>query len=381
MRLIGYELKKIFTFKLLVLLGIVGFILYSMLLEFEFTHFPNGRPATDTYNISVKMVEQFGEDMDKSEYKLFKEQYEEDIETATQYLKSKDAFAEAGITSYEEFQNMDMGSGSEKLVNLNSQVMFKEEVDVFWEIQAREWLMERYENSGYHNDRTYGGPTNEKQNRRLKEVSESVSPFPSLVFMNYNTLITNVTIIILLSTMIILSPLYLRDRKNNLIYLQYTSKTGRHVFVRKLYAGLIASFFMITFILTAFFVLYSQNDVGMFFGLNINSVFHPSVFWFDLTFIQYIILTVLLVYVLGITVAILTAILSRISPNYLALAGVQIPAAILLFWFLLPYLISNVTNISHPIYFAPLVYGLLIVLVIMIIIWRWKREKLIDIAH
>lgn len=54
MRIFGNELKKILTWKILLLLIIVNSMLYVWFIEFEIEHFPNGRPGLDSITLGLK---------------------------------------------------------------------------------------------------------------------------------------------------------------------------------------------------------------------------------------------------------------------------------------------------------------------------------------
>ena len=60
MRILWNELKKILTWKILLLLVLVNSVLYFLLIEFYIEYFPNGRPAIDSYNIGIEMIDKYG---------------------------------------------------------------------------------------------------------------------------------------------------------------------------------------------------------------------------------------------------------------------------------------------------------------------------------
>ncbi|WP_141430812.1 hypothetical protein [Bacillus sp. 03113] len=379
MNIILNELKKIFELKIVLLMIVISFIFYHLFISFEFEYFPNGRPALDLYHVGVEMVEDYGTSFDEQDYLHFKNVYQKKVEAADDYLLSKKEFVDAGITTYQQFRQMDLNN--KKVKNLSDKVLFEEKVDLFWELQARESLMEIYEHKEYKMNYNDAAPTSKKQKKRIKEVIDNGSAFPDLVFWNYNNLITNLSMLVLVSIMLMLSPINLRDRRNKLIFLQYTSKTGRELFKRKILTGLLSSFIITTLHLLWFFAAYSQNHVAMFFDSNINSFFQHFVFWFDFTFFQYIILTVVALYFLAFVMSIIVAVLSSMVPNYLSIIGVQVPIAFITFSILLKYLITRLTEISLPIYFLPVAYTVLIAIGIIISIFRWKKEKRLDIVY
>src|SRR5690606_8517626 len=77
MQILLHELKKIFSWKILLLLLLINTILYFLLIEFEIKYFPNGRPDLDLYRVGVEMVEKYGTRIDDHEFADFEKIYEE----------------------------------------------------------------------------------------------------------------------------------------------------------------------------------------------------------------------------------------------------------------------------------------------------------------
>ncbi|QUH18621.1 hypothetical protein [Alkaliphilus sp. B6464] len=378
MTIILNEVKKIFNIKSVLLLMAITGVMYFLFIEFHITNFPNGRPALDIYNMFVEMKDKYGEFMDEEEFEDFKVRYNEAKEEADKYIQSREDLKKAGITNYDEFVNMDISN--KELDELYDDVIFKKRIDVFWELPWREEYIRVYEN---RDEIVMSSASNENQEVRIKEILEKdigTSVFNDVVFSNYNVLIKYVSITILIGIMFMITPIYLKDNKNKINYLQYTSKIGRNIFKKKIAAGILSAFIIISLQLIGFFVLYSSNNVSMFFNSNINSVFNSIISWYDFTFIQYIILTVVAIYVLGFVVTLISMLVSSIGQNYITVTGIQLPIALFTFKVLLRYLINYMTSISYPKYFLPVSYLVLIFIAIVSMTIRWKRERLLDIV-
>ncbi|MED1865763.1 hypothetical protein P4V41_20080 [Fictibacillus nanhaiensis] len=376
MRIVVNEIRKLFSVKVILLLLLVSFFVYQQFIMFEFKHFPNGRPLLDDFRATQKMLVDYGESMDSKEFQDFKEIKEQRIAEASKYLKSQEEVVAAGIDTYEEFRNMDLEN--EKLAALHSKIIFEDYVDVFWEIQAREGIIDRYE----HPERFNQHELTHKQNARMDELVENGSTkaiFTDMVFDNYNALIRYVAILIFLNIMIILMPLYIRDKRNRVQLLQYTSKTGRNLFSQKLVTGISAAMIVITAQLAFFFFMYRGNDTSMFFPLSVNSIFNFFVSWYDLTFFQYMVLTVLCVYLLGIVLVLVGAWISSISPNYMTSVGLHVPLAFLLFGTGTTYLVQNLTTIYLNPYLVPISFVIVLVLSSLLFMWRYRKEKVKNI--
>lgn len=380
MNIILNELKKIFNIKSVILLVLINIVMYFLFIEFNITYFPNGRPALDIYNMFVEMENTYGEFMDEEEFEDFKLKYEEAVKEADEYIQSRKDFKMAGINNYEDFVNMD--HENEELYELYSDVIFKKKIDVFWELPWREEYIRYYENK---EELMLVPSLNEKQELRIKEILDKgleTSVFNNVIFSNYNEFIKSAAKTILLSVMFIITPIYLKDNKDKINYLQYTSKTGRKIFKKKIFAGVLASFILVTVQFICFFIMYSTNNTSMFFNCNINSIYNSIIFWYDLTFIQYIALTVIGTYILAFVFTLIPMLVSSISKNYITAIGVQLPIALFSFTILLKYLIDYMTSIFRfPKYFTGLFYMILIFASTISMIIRWKREKRADILY
>lgn len=379
MTIILNELKKIFNIKSILLLIIITLIMYFLFIEFNIVSFPNGRPSLDIYNIFVDMKDSYGEFMDEEEFEDFKRKYEDVKKEADEYIQSREDFRELGITNYDEFIDMDDTTNKE-FEKLRDDVIFNKRIDVFWELPCREEYIRAYEK---REEYILNRVENEKQGARIRDILEKgleTSVFSDVVFFNYNEFIKPVAMTILLSVMFMISPIYFRDTKDKINYLQYTSKTGRGIFKKKIIAGLLAVFIITTLQLMCFFVLYSTNNVSMFFDCNINSIYNTIISWYDFTFIQYIILTVVGVYILAFVFALISMVVSSIGQNYITLIGIQLPIALFTFKVLLSYLLHYITSINYPKYFWAISYIVLILIGTISMMIRWRKEREVDVV-
>lgn len=376
MNIILYELKKIFNIKSVILLVLINIVMYFLFIEIEITSFNS---LGSIYNMFVEMESSYGEFMDEEEFEDFKLKYEEAIKEADEYIQSREDLRRVGINNYEDFANMD--HENEELYELYRDVIFKKKKDVFRELPWREEYIRVYENK---EELMILRASNEKQELRIKEILEKgleTSVFNDVIFSSYNELIKSVAKTILLSVMFLITPIYLRDNKDKVNYLQYTSKTGRKIFKKKIIAGLLASFILVTLQFICFFIMYSTNNTSMFFNCNINSIYNTITSWYDLTFIQYIALTVIGTYILAFVFTLIPMLVSSISKNYITAIAIQLPIALFAFTILLRYLIHYMTNIWYSKYFTGILYMILIFISTISIIIRWKREKKADIIY
>lgn len=203
--------------------------------------------------------------------------------------------------------------------------------------------------------------------------------FPHEVLENYENLSGNMTILIMISVMIVVTPLYMADRRNKMTLLQYTTKAGRSLFLKKFIAAFIAVMAVITAQLAIFFFLYRGNDTSQFFDIKISSIISFFVSWYDITFLQYIILTVVSMYVIGIAVLFIVAVISSSVPNYMTNIGLQIPLAGMLIAIGIDYFIKDITSFHLPKAFLPVGLAVLLANSAILYILRAKKERTANI--
>lgn len=385
MRIILQEIKKIFHPVMLLLLILINMLMYYIFIDFDISVFPNGRPATDVYHIGIEMVGKYGHELDEEELEDFKKVLQQETKKADEYIQSDQEFTEQGITSYKEFQETrngdDVDPATEQLV---SRIMFDEGVDLFWEIPQREDIIEDMEkvNERYGYAYLDGIPT-AKQENRIQEVVNSGAVnaiFPSYpVEDNFRTISKSIAITILLSVIFMISPLFIRDYKNNMVGLQYTSKIGRSLFKKKIVAGMLSAFFITTLLVIVYYSLYSTNNIGMFLRSSVNT-FMGSLYWYDLSFLQLIIITIVLTYVLALSMALMAIFVSSICKNYISIIGIQLPLYVLVCWLILDRsLLSDALLIWVSQWKVGILYSIIIIFPIIAIIWKTMKEKKQDI--
>ncbi len=360
--------------------------MYYIFIDFDVTVFPNGRPATDMYNIGIEMVEKYGYELDEDELKDFKKVFRQEINKADKYIQADQEFAKLGITNYREYQEMRNGDHENPAIErLSSRIMFEDGVDLFWEIPERENIIEEMEfvNERYGYSYTDGKLT-DKQELRIQEIVQSGTVnaiFPAYpVQDNFQTISHSIAITILVSVIFMISPIFIRDYKNNMFGLQYSSKIGRSLFMKKVAAGMLSAFIITTFLIIVYYGMYSTNDIGMFLESEINS-FMGSVYWYDFTFLQLILMTVLLTYVIMLSMSLLAIFVSSICKNYISIIGILLPLFAVVYWLIktraLPVEAFFLTRTQWEI---GIIYSIMIMIPTAAISWKVKRKQRIDIT-
>jgi len=380
MRLFYLEMKKIFSWKILLLLAFVNVVLYFLLFEFEIEYFPNGRPAGDYFKIEQQMIEKYGVDLNEAEYQDFVAEYESEVKKAEEYLQNDPQAAAAGLTSYEAFRNLDSNDSEyEAKRNYTDLVIFERGEDLFWELQAREGIIDYYT---YRIDSLKGdinretGEKKERFEQLLKD--EKYGVFSNTVIDNFTNIKGSIAIIVLSSIVVLTSPIFLRDHIASVVPLQYVSKKGRTVYRTKWLAGLVSTALVSIVLLTFYLVLYSTNEISPYFEVPLYA-FVADIYWYDLTFFQYICLSAAAIFVCSMLLGILSMAVSTVVQNTIVLVGVQIVLMSAMIALVTTYLIVDMISIWNWKMLMPTGYLLLTISTAWFMFYVWRREYQRDV--
>jgi hypothetical protein len=295
---------------------------------------------------------------------------------ANQYLQSRKDFQEAGIRTYSDYQNMDLEDEAQS--NLHWKAL--DENDLFWELDERERLIDfhDYQDEIMESEIKNASLAAQARLNKLKETGQ-FDLYPEVSFQNYKDIIRSIAITVLLSVVLVASPVFLRDRVIRATDLQYTAKTGRSLFGIKAAAGLISSLIVMTVILVVYLSLYSLNGPSVFFNVPINA-FIGEFYWYNLTFFQYIVVTIIGIYLLGAALSLVAMGVSAVVPSYISLIGVQVPIVLALLIFGMKYLLDSIVSIWLPQWLVPGCYIVVTVMAAGFVSFLLRREKVLDIA-
>lgn len=366
---------------------LINLLMYYIFIDFDISVFPNGRPATDMYKIGIEMVDKYGHELDENELKDFKKVLQQEIKKADKYIQADKEFSNLGINNYREYRKTRNADHENPAVRqLSSRIMFDEGIDLFWEIPQREDIIEDIENVNERYGYSYiDGNLTEKLEQRIQRIVQSGTVnaiFPAYpVQDNFQTISQSIAITILVSVIFMISPIFIRDYKNNMFGLQYSSKIGRDLFLKKVTAGMLAAFIITTFLIIVYYGLYSTNDIGMFLESEINS-FMGTVYWYDFSFLQLIIMTILLTYVIILSLSLLAIFVSSICKNYISIIGIQLPLFAVLYWLIkkrvLPVEAFHLTSSQWEI---GMIYSIMIIIPISVISWIVRNRQTKDILE
>lgn len=377
MQIFWMEMKKIFSWKIITLIVFVNVVLYFLLFDFDIKNFPNGRPSLDLFKVEQQVIPKYGADIDEQEYADFVKQYERKVEDATTYLQNDPEAVAVGITSYKVLRNIE--DNNQKQQDYRSLLIFERNEDLFWELQAMEHNIENYKYRIISLESKIEGAT-AAQRKHFEEMlrDEKYSFYTSIALENFNNVKMNMSIILFISIAILVSPIFLRDKLTCMEPLQYSSKKGRGIYKTKWLAGL-ASTVLLTILLLVFYLsIYATNHTSSHFDLPLYAM-NNLYSWYDITFWQYIVLSVLVIFLVALLLGILSMAISTVVSNTIGLIGVQIVTIFIMIAGVTNFLIGDMVGVWYPIWFVPLGYSLFFGVVIVLMLAIRKREMHRDI--
>lgn len=397
MKIVLYEMKKIWNMKLLFMITVLCALFFFMFMHFYIQYFPVGHPHKEEVDYSIQMTKQYGTTLEPEEFNEFiVKAYEEISSQMEAYIKNNAVFSAAGIHTFADFEKTYQKSECTQLENNAINLLLEKESDfLLFKLEALESIEERYHacfNYTVHNlNEEEQLRLTEKEQLRLTEIqyAEKYNNINNIMsgFVLENTVMYTIyfAILAILAVLVLIAPIIITDRTQNIYLLQYTSKNGRRIFNQQFAAVILSSFFLTTALIFVFGAIYSINGTKLFVNNGLISFIGFKVFWFDITYGQSIVLCVMLLYLLCLGAASIAFALSRYSQNIITLILKLIPAFAAL-WALCFGVFYNTFGSGNPLYrqtkifgIEPIVCSLVFVVGLVASFYIVHREKKIDI--
>ncbi|WP_029453019.1 hypothetical protein [Clostridium algidicarnis] len=381
MRIIFNEVKKILNIKSIFVLCIISFVMYYMFISSEINLFPS-RGDEEIYTIAKEMIKQKGNHLEDEDLGYLKNLELNFKKEADNYLKENEYAKDLGADSYDKFQkfNSNLKGEVKKLDELSNNISFKEIEESLSKIRSMEYLIDNFENKNNNSYIESGA-----QKDRLTEINKTKvnnDILPWFIFENYNSFIINSTLLVIVSIIFIFGPIFTKDEVVNMEVLQYTTRRGRRLYKDKMAAVLISAFIIVTLELSILFTLFltRKNTVELFYNSNINSCFKYGANWFDLTLIQYIILSIIIVYILAFALALIISYVSRKSHRYITFTGISLLLVIISSKIITSNTIMlGIGSIDIPKFLVFRFISAMVLIGVVSLEVRYKKEKLLDI--
>jgi len=145
-------------------------------------------------------------------------------------------------------------------------------------------------------------------------------------------------ILVVLATLILVAPLIVTDQAGKVHWLQYSSKAGRGVFKKQFIAVMLSAVGITTILVVVFAGVFSVNGTWAFWNNGINSFMSWRYHWLSITYGQFSLLIVGIMYLLSLGAAAFAFVFSRFSRHMIRLIFKLIPffisALLLAYWVL-----------------------------------------------
>ena len=390
MRMVWYELRKIWNSRILLVVALLCTLFYWLFMSFYIDFFPNGHPAIEEFEYSNELLDRYGPTLEEDEYVEFiSANREKVIAEMERYIKSNPVFAKVGISSYEDYERVyKKQNPTEAETEALWTLLGKESNFVRFKLQTIEWIENQYRDYPRYVSELMSEATNQKEIDRLNailETKEYTNIMEWEVYENTVGYTVYLAILSILAVFVLVSPLIVTDRARNVHLLQYSSKHGRKILQKQLLAVLLSAFMLTTLLILIFGAIYSTNGTWVFWHSGMTSFLNGPIFLFDITYGQYIVLYIVLLYTLCLGTAAMAFLFSRFSRNLITLILKLMPMFAVLTVLCL-YVFNDPFSMNNSLYKAlgmigiePLVCGGVFIVFLAVSLYFVRREKEVEV--
>ena len=360
MRIIANELKKIWKIKILAVIAVLCTLFYMWFMDIHIANYPINVEGMNIGAMQVSyaryLTERFASPLEPGEVEEFLLSREEIIAEVNQFIQSRPMFTEYDVFSYEDFESLlevssanndelravevySGGDGTAIIMHgggayLDAMFFELSHCPAYFRLGILDGIVWMYNERDDWIDRVqsniaYNAPLREMRIARLHTIRDSgelqhiMTPQLLHSTLGYGQMLSMLAI---LSTLILVSPLIVTDRASRVNWLQYTSKQGRKILGKQFLAVLISAAFMTTILVLIFAGLFGlATGAHVFWNNGINSFMGFPLHWLSITYGQYCLLIISVIYLLSIYSAAFAFILSRFSQNKIRLMFKIIP--------------------------------------------------------
>lgn len=340
--MIRQELYKIWRPKRLILLVLLGFVFYTMYLQFYITYFPNGSDNAGIFQVSRELIEENGPKLLPEKAEELQKQIPVLYEEAADYIRVFPLCRKYGLKTYTDYQTfyqaclgngtdssgMDQESAYADAMVIGNYLQSEETNNIGGRIYAVKLFIEQYGNmrryseqfpatglnDGYSNReykhilKTFFGSDEAWQNILPIEVPETTSAYFGFLL-----------IWMCLSVCLLLSPFMVSDHLCRIKPLQWSSRLGRGITVIQFKAVMLSAFLLTTINLIIFGGMLITRQISVFFPCKMFSFLFTGISWPDWTYGVWCVVLVFLCYLVTMGTAAFVFLLSRSSGNYITM--------------------------------------------------------------
>jgi len=360
MRIIIGELKKIWNIKIIGIIIVLCAIYFSLYLIDDIRWYRSGGPWGNIY-FAHHLTENYGTSLSLEDFEDFLNYRYVIVAQLEPFFLENAFFAEMGIRGYDdlfEFRQY-YGLRYEHLSDEEQRLFHAASLELGYIVRTERYgdlVSENETPEAYNRMRAFSNivglyetniigeadwppfinsfmehhPLTESEYRRLAQIRDSgelTNIMTQHTLWHTRRYARNLAALVVFVTLVLVSSLVTFDRASKVNWLQYSCKQGRRIFSKQLLAVLVSAVGVTTILVAVFAGIFAvTTGVHGFWHNGINSFLGGGSFhWLSITYWQYWLLMVGVMYMLSIGAAALAFVLSRFSNNMIRLIFKLIP--------------------------------------------------------
>ena len=339
MRILAWELRKIWQPGILAAILLLGAVYYWMFPEFYIEYFCNGPASQAQFQLASEWVAEYGPTLEPEERAELDGQLAEEIGKFDQQIAAIPEAAAAGLTDYETFDRFRedyysgaAASGGEADMDLESLVHRVYGGTNWYVIEEIQSTMELYDTQEVHsaleisNRRAEGQPeAMVHREEQLAEPERAHSLLPVSVKESTREYGMDLAVWCVLSIVLLLCPTLVRDRLRRTRAMQWTSRRGRSILTTQMAAAMFSALVLTAFNLVVYAIPFLVQEPLRFHACGLGGIWEWGSPWVDWTYGTYLVVLAGLILTLSLAGAGLTVFLSQYSGSYIAMLLKALP--------------------------------------------------------
>ncbi|QKS69994.1 hypothetical protein FLK61_24785 [Paenalkalicoccus suaedae] len=378
MRVFWNECKKMMSWPIILLIVLVNVAFYVLFIEFYFEYFPNGSEAI-TFELESEWIQEFGPHPIAG--KMIDDlwiQLEEEKLALTPDLFTLPQVQAMGVDNIDDI--VALSGGSKEYWDMYNAINQSDLADDYQRITQLNYRLHVYEESTEYPLRSEHPSYTEAQQQRYAELENryEYGTYQTRIVDNIQRISYFSGVSMLTTLSLLLAPAVLRDTNRNTTSLLYTSKVGRRLAWTKWRTGLLLSFLFITLFISFLGYMYVNQGLQLTWGMDVAHFgYDPK--WIDMTVQQYILLSVGLLYAMGMLYAVLALALSHIQSGVIAQLSIQTILVSLFIWGISSRIVEYPFSLYRNPWTMPVLIATLVTLAIATFTWTYLREQKKDL--
>lgn len=339
MRLLAWELRKIWRPGILAAILLLGAVYYWMFPEFYIEYFCNGPASQAQFQLASEWVEKYGPTLEPEERAELDGQLEEEIGKFDQQIAAIPEAAAVGLTDYETFDQFredyysgTAASGGEADMDRESLVHRVYGGTNWYVIEEIQYTMRLYDTQEEHSALVISGRRAEGQpeamvhrEEQLAEPERAHGLLPTPVQESTREYGRDLAVWCVLSIVLLLCPTLVRDRLRRTRAMQWTSRRGRSILTTQMVAAMFSALVLTVVNLVVYAIPFLAQEPLRFRTCGLGGIWEWGSPWFDWTYGTYLVVLVGLILALSLAAAGLTVFLSQYSGSYIAMLLKALP--------------------------------------------------------